>query len=141
MARIADSPFQVVDVSAPISNASVIIKPSYFHLFLRISFVIRLENVAGYLLSIEGIKILTFGQGEQCCGFGGTFSVSYPYISKKVGDLKIEHVLSQSPDLLVSSDMSCLMHIKGLADKNEKQLEISHVIDVLHEAMNGARNE
>ena len=42
--------------------------------------------------SIEGIKILTFGQGEQCCGFGGTFSVSYPYISKKVGDLKIEHV-------------------------------------------------
>jgi len=97
--------------------------------------------IESLLSSIEGIKILTFGQGEQCCGFGGTFSVSYPYISKKVGDLKIEHVLSQSPDLLVSSDMSCLMHIKGLADKTERQLEISHVIDVLHEAMNGSSNE
>ena len=33
------------------------------------------------------------------------------------------------------------MHIKGLADKTERQLEISHVIDVLHEAMNGSSNE
>ena len=73
------------------------------------------EAAIALLSSIKNAEVLAFGQAEQCCGFGGTFSVTFPHISGKMGTLKLDHVLEQHPDLLISGDMSCLMHLSGLA--------------------------
>jgi L-lactate dehydrogenase complex protein LldE len=100
------------------------------------------ESAMTLLRSIDGVDVVPFGEGEQCCGFGGTFSVGFPHISRAMGSLKIDHVLEAKPDLLVSADASCLMHIGGLADKLERQLERRHVAVVLRDALNeGARPE
>lgn len=84
--------------------------------------------------SIDGVELLDFTQPEQCCGFGGTFSVTFPNISSAMGRLKIESVQATAPDLLVSGDMSCLMHLNGLAEKQGSPLPIRHVIQVLRDA-------
>ena len=88
--------------------------------------------------SIEGIELLPFGQGEQCCGFGGTFSVTFPNISAGMGTLKLDHVLDQQPDLLVSADMSCLMHLSGLAEKQQRPIPHQHATQVLRAALASA---
>ena len=85
--------------------------------------------------SIAGVELVTVSEPEQCCGFGGTFSVTFPHISKSMGDLKIKNFVSANPDLIVSADMSCLMHQKGLAEKEGIDYPVLHVAQVLRNSL------
>jgi L-lactate dehydrogenase complex protein LldE len=89
------------------------------------------------LESIEGVEILEFGEAEQCCGFGGTFSVSFPHVSGRMGSVKLDRVLASEPDLVVSADMSCLMHLAGLARVEGRPVETRHAIELLRATMEG----
>lgn len=93
------------------------------------------EAAMQLLGSIENVELVAIGQEEQCCGFGGTFSVTFPHISGQMGTLKLDHVLAEKPDLLCSADLSCLMHLGGLAANRGQHTPYKHVIEVLHMAM------
>jgi L-lactate dehydrogenase complex protein LldE len=85
--------------------------------------------------SIRGLEIIPFGEAEQCCGFGGTFSVSFPHVSSSMGELKLEHIRETRPDYLVSGDMSCLMHLGGLAERDGQPIKILHFAQILRDAL------
>lgn len=87
------------------------------------------------LRSLAGVSVVEFGEGEQCCGFGGTFSVSFPNISAAMGNLKLDHVRAAQPDLFVSGDMSCMMHMGGLAQKEGRPIKTMHLAQVLRDAL------
>ncbi|MDE3084396.1 MAG: (Fe-S)-binding protein [Verrucomicrobiota bacterium] len=87
------------------------------------------------LRSIKGIRLVEIGEPEQCCGFGGTFAVAFPYISKAMGDLKLDHIFAAKPDVLVSSDSSCLMHLAGLAAKTNRPIKTLHFAQILRDAL------
>lgn len=93
------------------------------------------EAALTLLASIAGAKVVEFGEAEQCCGFGGTFAVSFPNISTAMGNLKLDHVRAAQPDVVVSSDMSCLMHLGGLAAKEGKPVKSLHIAQVLRDAL------
>jgi L-lactate dehydrogenase complex protein LldE len=93
------------------------------------------EAAMTLLKSIAGAQVVEFGEAEQCCGFGGTFSVSFPNISTAMGELKLEHVRAVEPDVLVSPDMSCLMHMTGLAKREGKPIRGQHLAQVLRDAL------
>ena len=86
----------------------------------------------------ERLRLVEFGEGEQCCGFGGTFSVSFPTISTNMGALKLDHVRAAKPDVLVSGDMSCMMHLGGLAQQEGKPIKTMHLAQVLRDALKNA---
>jgi L-lactate dehydrogenase complex protein LldE len=87
------------------------------------------------LRSIRGVVVEEFGEAEQCCGFGGTFAIAFPHISREMGTLKLDHLLTPSPDAIVSTDMGCLMHLGGLARKAGRPLHARHVIQILRDAL------
>jgi L-lactate dehydrogenase complex protein LldE len=93
------------------------------------------EGALALLRSIDGVEVVEIGEGEQCCGFGGTFSVAFPKISRAIGTLKVEHVLEARADVLVSGDSSCLMHVAGLAEKAGRPLRTLHLAQVLRDAL------
>jgi len=93
------------------------------------------EATLELLRSIENAVVVPFGQDEQCCGFGGTFSVTFPHISGRMGSLKLDHLLEAEPDILVSGDMSCLMHLTGLARTQGRPIEHLHAIQVLRNSL------
>lgn len=93
------------------------------------------EAAVSLLQSIRNAEVVPFGQAEQCCGFGGTFSVTFPHISGRMGSLKLDHILEVKPDLLVSGDMSCLMHLTGLGRAQGRPLEHKHAIQVLRDTL------
>jgi L-lactate dehydrogenase complex protein LldE len=93
------------------------------------------EATAELLSSIKNLTLLPFGQAEQCCGFGGTFSVTFPHISGKMGTLKLDHILADKPDIMISGDMSCLMHLSGLATTQGRQVPIKHAIQILRDTL------
>jgi L-lactate dehydrogenase complex protein LldE len=86
--------------------------------------------------SIAGLRLVELGEGEQCCGFGGTFSVGFPTISAAMGNLKLDHVRAGKPDVLVSGDSGCLMHLAGLAAREGLALRSLHLAQVLRDALN-----
>ncbi|MBB5353108.1 L-lactate dehydrogenase complex protein LldE [Haloferula luteola] len=93
------------------------------------------EAAHALLSSIRNAEVVAFGQEDQCCGFGGTFSVTFPHISGRMGSLKLDHILAQQPDLLVSADMSCLMHLTGLARTQGRPVQHQHAIQVLRDTL------
>ena len=97
------------------------------------------EAALTLLRSIPGVQVVEFGEAEQCCGFGGTFSVSFPNISTAMGELKLEHIRATHPDVLVSPDMSCLMHMTGLAKREGQPIKGQHIAQVLRDALKNAK--
>lgn len=89
------------------------------------------------LRAIAGVKVVEFGEAEQCCGFGGTFAVSFPHLSAAMGELKLEHVRAAQPDVYVSLDMSCLMHLGGLAAREGRPIRTLHLAQVMRAALQG----
>lgn len=83
------------------------------------------------LSSIDGIDLVAFDDAEQCCGFGGAFSVSFPNISTRMGQLKIENVTAGEPEFLVSGDMGCLMHLGGLVNREGRKVKCLHLAELL----------
>ncbi len=93
------------------------------------------EATLQLLRSIGNAEVLLFGQAEQCCGFGGTFSVTFPHISGRMGSLKLDNILETEPDVLVSGDMSCLMHLTGLARTQGRPIPHFHAIQLLRDSL------
>ncbi len=87
------------------------------------------------LRSIDGVELTEFGEAEQCCGFGGTFSVGFPHISSAMGALKLDHVLAAQPEAIISGDMSCLMHLGGLAAREGRPIRTLHIAQVLRDSL------
>jgi len=71
---------------------------------------------------------------EECCGFGGTFSVKMPGTSLAMGHTKAENILKSGADVVVSPDISCLMHVGGILRRNPatKHIQIKHIAEVLN---------
>jgi L-lactate dehydrogenase complex protein LldE len=54
-----------------------------------------------------------------------------------MGSLKLDHVRAAQPDVFVSGDMSCMMHLGGLAAKEGKPIKTRHLAQVLRDALKG----
>ena len=93
------------------------------------------ESALALLQSIAGVEVLPFGEEDQCCGFGGTFSVGFPHISSAMGNLKLDYLAEVKPDYVVSVDMSCLMQLNGLAQKENRPIRVRHLAQVLRDAL------
>ena len=89
------------------------------------------------LRSIAGLEVVEFGEAEQCCGFGGTFAVTFPHLSGAMGQLKLDHVRAAQPDVYVSGDMSCMMHLGGLAAREGRPIRTLHLAQLLRDALKG----
>jgi L-lactate dehydrogenase complex protein LldE len=96
------------------------------------------ESALTLLASIAGVELVEFDEAEQCCGFGGTFSVTFPRISRGMGELKLDAVIAAAPDALVSADSGCLLQLAGLAEKQGRTLRMLHLAQVLRDALSSA---
>ncbi len=69
------------------------------------------------LQGVRGIEFADFERVDECCGFGGTFSVREEAVAAKMGYDKIRFISNGGARFIVSSDMSCLMHLEGCAER------------------------
>jgi len=93
------------------------------------------ESAVQLLSTIEGLELNEVGELEQCCGFGGTFSVSFPKISRRMGQLKIEHLMEHNPDVVASLDMACSLHFGGMMERQGIPVRRLHVVEILRQAL------
>ncbi|WP_292008839.1 (Fe-S)-binding protein [Chryseobacterium sp.] len=92
----------------------------------------RFNKTEELLSSVNGITIEHIDRPDECCGFGGTFCVTDEAVSSKMGQDKVSDYQRHHIEYVVSPDMSCLMHQKGISDKENAGLKFVHVAQVLN---------
>jgi L-lactate dehydrogenase complex protein LldE len=80
---------------------------------------------------VKGLTLVELQENETCCGFGGTFAVKFEGISVAMGEQKVQHIVNTNADYLISTDLSCLMHIGGVMEKKALPIKSLHLADVL----------
>jgi L-lactate dehydrogenase complex protein LldE len=84
------------------------------------------------LQGVRGIEFADFERIDECCGFGGTFSVTEEAVAAKMGYDKIRFMSQGGARFIVSSDMSCLMHLEGCAGRVKQEARFLHIAEVLN---------
>jgi L-lactate dehydrogenase complex protein LldE len=92
----------------------------------------RIKQEPRRLLSkVKGLELTELNDVETCCGFGGTFAVKFESISIAMGEQKVENALATNAEYLISTDLSCLMHLDGYIKHKGYSLKTLHLADVL----------
>jgi L-lactate dehydrogenase complex protein LldE len=89
------------------------------------------EGPRKLLAKVKGLELIGMAENETCCGFGGSFAVKFEAISIAMADQKVNHALETGAEYIISTDLSCLMHLDGYITKKNLPLKTMHIADVL----------
>jgi L-lactate dehydrogenase complex protein LldE len=83
------------------------------------------------LKSVKDIRIVQLDRQDDCCGFGGTFSIKEADLSVKMGLDRIDDFIKNGAEVITGTDVSCLMHLEGIIKKRKLRLETKHFSEIL----------
>ena len=84
------------------------------------------STIIRILAKVKDIKLVKPDRMDDCCGFGGTFSIKEPELSVKMGHDRISDFIKNGAEILTGTDVSCLMHLEGIIRK--RKLRNSHLL-------------
>lgn len=90
------------------------------------------------LKKLKNVEIIELEHEEECCGFGGTFSVKEPEISNAMAREKIKDIQNSGVKYLISGDGGCLLNINGTMSKMGLDIKGIHLYDFLIKRLEGA---
>jgi len=80
---------------------------------------------------VRGLELVEGINAENCCGFGGLFSITYPDISARIADAKTDDIGAGGADLVLGGDLGCLLHLAGRMSRLKNPVPCRHVAEVL----------
>lgn len=83
------------------------------------------------LSHVKGLELVEMKECETCCGFGGTFAIKFESISIGMAQTKVQSALDTGAEYMISTDVSCMMHVQGYIEKNKLPIKSLHIADVL----------
>lgn len=83
------------------------------------------------LSNVKGLQLVEMNDVETCCGFGGSFAVKFDGISIAMADQKVTNARATKAEYIISTDLSCLMHLDGYIKGKGLSLKTMHIADVL----------
>ena len=93
--------------------------------------VAKFNKIKDLLQLVDGIQVVEPERPDECCGFGGMFSVEETAISAQMGLDKVERHIQTGAEYVTGPDCSCLMHMAGVARKQGLKIEFKHVVEIL----------
>lgn len=91
----------------------------------------RFNKIRDLLQLVEGIEIVEPERPDECCGFGGMFSIEETAVSARMGQAKLDRHIATGAEFITGADCSCLMHMAGIAAKQGKGIGFKHVVEIL----------
>ena len=92
----------------------------------------RNSKVLRLLEKAEGLELTELDRVDECCGFGGTFSIFEPDISVKMGKARILDHKRNGAEIITATDMSCLMHLEGILRRQKSGIKVMHISEILN---------
>ncbi len=90
------------------------------------------ENPGRKLLGlVRDLTLVEPERSDECCGFGGSFCIAEPSVSTRMGEDRVADFERAGAEVVTSLDMSCLMHLSGLARRRQRGPGFMHIAEVL----------
>jgi L-lactate dehydrogenase complex protein LldE len=84
------------------------------------------------LAKVPGLALKEMDDCENCCGFGGTFSIKYGDISARIAETKCKHIDAAGADAVVLGDLGCMLNIEGrLRRRGDMKTKVLHIAQAL----------
>ena len=83
------------------------------------------------LAHVDGLELKEMNETEVCCGFGGTFAVTYPEISTQMVGNKSANIQASGAELLAAADLGCLLNMAGKLSREQSPVRAFHIAEVL----------
>ncbi len=91
----------------------------------------QFNKIKDLLELVDGIDVVEPKRHDECCGFGGMFSIEETAVSAQMGKDKVERHIQTGAEYVTSPDCSCLMHMAGVAKKEGMNIKFKHVVEIL----------
>jgi L-lactate dehydrogenase complex protein LldE len=88
-------------------------------------------EVEKLIAHVAGATFVPLKHLDQCCGFGGSFSIRYPQVSTAMVNDKMNCIVETGADAVISTDAGCLMNIGGRLHREGKPVEVLHLAELL----------
>ena len=91
------------------------------------------ENGINYIVMelVEGITVKEPERPDECCGFGGMFSMEEREVSIRMGKDKLQRHIDTGAEYITGPDSSCLMHMQGIARSGKYPIRFIHIVEIL----------
>jgi len=89
------------------------------------------KEAKALLDSVKGLEFVSLKEEETCCGFGGSFTVTFPEVSRAMMENKVNDIIASGADTVVMCEPGCLMNIAGGLYKAGSKIRAMHIIDLL----------
>lgn len=90
-----------------------------------------LDKVGAVLAQVRGLDIAPLVRPDECCGFGGTFALGEPEVSVKIGRDRLRDMRTARAAAVVTTDLSCGLHLQSIAEAEGSPIAIWHVAELL----------
>jgi len=130
--RVFDVPEFLVDVLGVTDVGAYFPHTVTYHPSCHGKRLLRLGDKPLQLLQqVRGITLVDLPEADQCCGFGGTFSIKNPDVSAAMANDKARHVRETGAEFVVAGDNSCLMNIGGVLSRQNSGVKPIHLVEIL----------
>ena len=89
------------------------------------------ESPRALMRGLGGAEFVELPGSDECCGFGGSFSVRLPEVSSAILDKKLASVEATGADCVVACDAGCLMQMRGGLSRRGSRVRALHLAEVL----------
>ncbi|MYL32093.1 Fe-S oxidoreductase [Pontibacillus yanchengensis] len=123
----------IVDVLGRVDVGSTFKGIVTYHRSCHMTRLLGVKDAPQKLLEhVEGIQLRELPLCEDCCGFGGTFAIKNPEISEQMVKEKTEHIMETEAEYVIGGDMGCLMNIGGRLSRDNRDVKVLHISQVLN---------
>ena len=92
---------------------------------------LRFVTDSRLLSLVEGIEVFEPKRVDECCGFGGLFSIEEAATSVCMGQDKVRDHISTGAEYITGADSSCLMHMEGIIRREKLPIRTKHIVEIL----------
>ena len=135
--RIADKTYEltqfIVEVLGIENVGAKLSGTATYHPSCHMTRLLKVQQAPMTLLrNVDGLEIIELPLKENCCGFGGTFSVKMGRISEQMVDEKVASVQQTNAHYLIGADGGCLLNIGGRIERKNLEVRTMHIAEVLN---------
>jgi glycolate oxidase iron-sulfur subunit len=86
---------------------------------------------------IPGLRLVPLEESEICCGAAGTYNLTQPEMSERLGRRKMDHIEATGAEMVATGNVGCILQIARKVKERDKPIEVVHPVDLLDRAYRG----
>ena len=90
---------------------------------------------------IPGVELIPLEESEICCGAAGTYNLTQPEMSERLGQRKRQHIEATSAEAVATGNVGCILQIARQLKESDRPIQVVHPIDLLDRAYCGDKRD